>query len=111
MKYFPKSRGWLHFYQGNNPAAVLIVGAVERRGEQLGLKFVRAPVNDPKDYASALENASRANSQALFVMDDGAITRHRQQIIDLAAKHALPVVSIYRDFAKSGGLIAYGPNL
>jgi putative ABC transport system substrate-binding protein len=23
----------------------------------------------------------------------------------------LPVVSIYRDFAKSGGLIAYGPNL
>ena len=44
-------------------------------------------------------------------MDDGAITEHRQDILDLAAKRALPVVSIYKDFAKSGGLIAYGPNL
>ena len=44
-------------------------------------------------------------------MDDGAITKNRQQIVELAAKHALPVVSIYKDFAASGGLIAYGPNL
>jgi putative ABC transport system substrate-binding protein len=44
-------------------------------------------------------------------MDDGAITKHRRQILDLAAKHSLPVVSIYRDFAESGGLIAYGPSL
>ena len=44
-------------------------------------------------------------------MDDGAITKHRKQILELAAKHALPVVSIYRDFAVSGGLIAYGPDL
>jgi putative ABC transport system substrate-binding protein len=44
-------------------------------------------------------------------MDDGTITQHRRQVLDLAAKHRLPVVSIYRDFAQSGGLIAYGPNL
>src|SRR5262245_59638570 len=44
-------------------------------------------------------------------MDDGAITKHRQKIVDLAARYALPVVSIYKDFAASGGLIAYGPNL
>lgn len=98
-------------YQGNNPGAVLIIDEVERRGAQLGLKFVRAPVQDPKEYADAFENVSRANSQALFVMDDGAITQQRARILDLAAKRALPVVSIYRDFAKSGGLIAYGPNL
>lgn len=35
----------------------------------------------------------------------------RRQILDLAARHSLPVVSIYRDFAESGGLIAYGPSL
>jgi len=44
-------------------------------------------------------------------MDDGAITADRREILDLATRHRLPVVSIYRDFAKSGGLIAYGPNL
>ena len=85
---------------------------VVRKGEQLGLKFVRIPVqNDSKDYVTAFETANRANCQALFVMDDGAITADRQEILDLAARHALPVVSIYKDFAKSGGLVAYGPNL
>jgi putative ABC transport system substrate-binding protein len=98
-------------YQGNNPGAVVIVDEVVRKGALLGLEFVRVPVRNPDEYASGFESATNANCQALFVMDDGAITAHRQEILELAAHHALPVVSIYKDFAKSGGLIAYGPNL
>ena len=98
-------------YQGDNPGAVVIIDEVERKGEQLGLKFVRLPVRGPNDYQGAFETATRARSEALFVMDDGAITKHRREILDLAAKHSLPVVSIYRDFAESGALIAYGPSL
>ena len=107
----PKITRMAALYQGNNPGAVLIVDDVEQKGAQIGLKFVRLPVHDESDFANAFEVASRAKSEALFVMDDGAITKHRQQILELAAKHALPVVSIYRDFAISGGLLAYGPNL
>ena len=107
----PKTTRMAALYQGNNPGAVLIVDDVERKGGQIGLKFVRLPVNDENDFANAFATASRAKSEALFVMDDGAVTKRRQQILDLAAKHSLPVVSIYRDFAESGGLIAYGPNL
>jgi putative ABC transport system substrate-binding protein len=98
-------------YRGDNPGAVVIVDEVERKGVRLGLKFVRLPVHGPADYAGAFDTASRARSEALFVMDDGAITDHRREILDLAAKHSLPVVSIYRDFAVAGGLIAYGPSL
>ena len=68
-------------------------------------------MQSPNDYAEAFAKAANAKSEALFVMDDGAITQHRKDILDLAAKHGLPVVSIYRDFAEAGGLIAYGPNL
>jgi putative tryptophan/tyrosine transport system substrate-binding protein len=99
-------------YRGDNAGAVVIVDEVVRKGEQLGLQFVRIPVvNDSKDYLAAFEIANRAKSEALFVMDDGAITADRQKILELAAKNSLPVVSIYKDFAKAGGLIAYGPNL
>ena len=66
-------------YQGDNAGAVVIVDEVVRKGEQLGLKFVRAPVHDPKDYASAFEIAAAANCKALFVMDDGAITSNRKK--------------------------------
>jgi len=98
-------------YQGDNAGAVVIVDEVQRKGQQLGLQFVRLPVHEPNDYAPAFEKAVAANCKALFVMDDGAITKHRQEILELATKHRLPVVSIYSDFAQSGGLIAYGPNL
>ena len=107
----PKTTHMAALYQGNNPGAVIIIDEVERKGEQIGLKFVRLPVHDEGDLAHAFDIASRGKIEALFVMDDGAITKHRKQILELAAKHALPVVSIYRDFAVSGGLIAYGPDL
>jgi putative ABC transport system substrate-binding protein len=107
----PKISRMAALYQGDNPGAVVIVDEVERKGGRLGLKFLRIPVRAPSDYAGAFEAASRARSEALFVMDDGAITKHRREILDLAAKHSLPVVSIYRDFAEAGGLIAYGPSL
>jgi putative ABC transport system substrate-binding protein len=107
----PKLSRMAALYQGDNPGAVVIVDEVERKGERLGLKFVRLPVRDPRDYPGAFEAASHARSEALFVMDDGAITKHRREILDLAAKRSLPVVSIYRDFAQAGGLIAYGPSL
>ncbi len=108
---FPKITRMAALYQGDNPGAVVIVDEVERKGQRLGLTFVRLPVRGPGDYAGAFEAMSRARSEALFVMDDGAITKHRREILDLAAKDALPVVSIYRDFADAGGLIAYGPSL
>jgi putative ABC transport system substrate-binding protein len=98
-------------YQGDNAGAVVIVDEVVRKGEQLGLKFVRTPVRGPKEYPDAFDTATGANCEALFVMDDGAITEHREEILELAAQHSLPVVSIYKDVAKAGGLIAYGPNL
>jgi len=107
----PKATRMAALFQGNNPGAVLIIDEVERKGEQIGLKFVRLPTTAETDFPAAFEAASKAKVEALFVMDDGAITKHRQQIAELAAKHALPIVSIYRDFAASGGLIAYGPNL
>lgn len=98
-------------YQGNNPGAVIIIDEVQRKGEQMGLKFVRLPVKGERDLAGAFETAAKEKAEALFVMDDGAMTEQRQRILGLAAKQGLPVVSIYRDFARSGGLIAYGPNL
>ncbi|HET8546118.1 MAG TPA: ABC transporter substrate-binding protein, partial [Pseudolabrys sp.] len=107
----PKITRMAALYQGNNPGAVIIIDDVQRKGEQIGLNFVRLPVKGEQDLVGAFETAAKAKAEALFVMDDGAMTERRQRILELAAKQGLPVVSIYRDFAKSGGLIAYGPNL
>src|SRR5262245_26314721 len=41
---FPKITRMAALYQGNNPGAVIIIDEVQRKGEQIGLKFVRLPV-------------------------------------------------------------------
>jgi putative ABC transport system substrate-binding protein len=32
-------------------------------------------------------------------------------LADLALKHRLPAITLFTDFARDGGLMAYGPNL
>jgi putative ABC transport system substrate-binding protein len=107
----PKITRMAALYQGNNPGAVIIIDDVQRKGKEIGLNFVRLPVKGEPDLAGAFDAAAKAKAEALFVMDDGAMTEQRQKILEHAARNRLPVVSIYRDFARSGGLIAYGPNL
>ena len=98
-------------YKGDNPGALLVVTETERRSKQLGLHFLHLPVLGPADFSTAFQTATRARVEALFVMDDGAMTKERKAVLELAARHSLAVVSIYRDFAEAGGFIAYGPSL
>jgi len=98
-------------YQVDNPGALLVVTETERRSLDLGLRFLRLPIRGTSDLPGAFRTATGARTEAVFVMDDGAITKLRAQIAELATRHSLALVSIYRDFADAGGFIAYGPSL
>jgi len=94
-----------------NPAHAPQVTALQRAAPQLGLEVTSLPVRERGDLAPAFQVAARARAGALFVLDDTAITRHRDEIVRLGAAHSLAVVSRYRDLAEAGALFAYGPNL
>ena len=98
-------------YRGDNPGALVVVTETERRSVQLGLHFLHLPVREPPEFPAAFQAATRARTEVLFVMDDGAMTKHRKEVAELAVRHSLALVSIYKDFAEAGGLIAYGPSL
>ena len=97
-------------YKGDNPGALLVVTETERRSVQLGLQFQRFPIRGPDDIPAAL-HGTRSRVEGMFVMDDGAMTKYRTQLAELAIRNSLALVSIYKDLAEAGGFIAYGPNL
>jgi putative tryptophan/tyrosine transport system substrate-binding protein len=99
------------FYKADNPGALLVVTETERRSAELGVRFERVPIRDPSDFPDAFAAAARAGVQAVFVMDDGAMTNMRVPFLKHASQRSLPVASIYKDFAEAGGLFAYGPDL
>ena len=50
---------------------------------------------------------SQARADALVIHREAAFFRHLGRIADLSARHRLPSVSAYVDYAKAGGLMAY----
>jgi putative tryptophan/tyrosine transport system substrate-binding protein len=55
--------------------------------------------------------AVRRHSGALFVPPDPLFTAHREQLVALAARHAIPTSYPYREYVAAGGLMSYGINL
>ncbi len=93
-----------------NPAASLIMREMEPLAERLGLRLVQRPVRGPGDFIVAFEAAAADRADAVILVDDAFLTAHRAELGALAAKHALPLISLFQDFAEAGGLIAYGPS-
>ena|SRR5437763_1481834 len=48
---------------------------------------------------------------ALLVGADPVFIDRRAQLVALAARHTIPAIYQYREFAVAGGLISYGTNL
>jgi len=83
---------------------------MEVASAQLGLQLLSVSVQTPGDFLSAFETATRNRAEAVVVVDDAMVTGHRAEILRLARKHSLPVISLYKPFAEAGGLIAYGTS-
>ena len=63
------------------------------------------------DIDSAFANLVRLPVGALLVASDAFFVSHRDQIVALAARHALPTIYPVREFVFAGGLMIYAPDL
>jgi len=65
--------------------------------------------------ADEIETAFSAIAQqkigALVVVPDTFLVSRRDQIVALAARHAVPTMYQFRDYALAGGLVSYGASL
>jgi putative tryptophan/tyrosine transport system substrate-binding protein len=75
----------------------------------LGMPPILVGVRSPADLERALDTITRERINVLY--PHLAMWPHRQQIVDFATKHRLPVVTAAREWTQIGGLISYGPDL
>ena len=83
---------------------------IQLPARQLGVQLHSLEVRSPNNFDKAFEDATRARAGALAVMPDPLFTGNLRRIADLAAKNRLPSIFHLREFADSGGLVAYGPE-
>jgi putative tryptophan/tyrosine transport system substrate-binding protein len=88
--------------------------AVEGAAELLGVTPVIVEVQSPADFDAAFSSASQRGAGALIMLSSpifSATGAVGPKLAELSLFHKLPAVSLFPDFARAGGLLAYGPNL
>jgi putative ABC transport system substrate-binding protein len=63
------------------------------------------------DFASALEAAKTKRAEAGILLSSPLVFSHVRQIAELAIEKRLPIISLFGEFPKTGGFMAYGPSL
>ena len=69
------------------------------------------PARDERDIETAMANFARLRTNALLVAADPFFFAHRELLIALAARVAIPTMYEFREYVVGGGLISYGISL
>jgi putative ABC transport system substrate-binding protein len=85
--------------------------ATEEAGHRLGLALQLLEVTEPETFEGAFEAAVNARADALDILASAFFNSHKARLVELAAKYRLPTMYEHDDFVRTGGLIAYGPNI
>jgi ABC-type uncharacterized transport system substrate-binding protein len=91
-------------------------GLVQRRAMEsaaktldLGLEIIE--VRSVADLSEAFATAIERGAGGLLMLSSPLFSSSVRNVAELTLSHRLPAVTLFPDFARAGGLIAYGPNL
>lgn len=94
--------------QSPNPRYVKEIQAVAD-ASRVQLETFQATNED--EIEAAFAAAKKAGAGALVVHTDAVFVTRRDKLVWLAARHAIPAIYPFREFAQAGGLISYGADL
>jgi putative ABC transport system substrate-binding protein len=92
------------------PAVLGQFGAIQSAAPSLGVEVKPINVHDAASIESGVATFARGANGGMIVTGGALPQRHRDLIIELAARHKLPTVYFERSFVSAGGLVSYGAN-
>jgi putative tryptophan/tyrosine transport system substrate-binding protein len=95
----------------NFAAAVVNVRESQAAARSIGKEIAIFKAGSETEIETAFAEIVRARSGALLVAADPFFNSRREQIVALVARHAIPAIYEWREFAQAGGLMSYGTSL
>src|SRR5215471_19974402 len=87
------------------------LSAVKAVAQRFKVDLQVLEVRTSDDIEEALRNGMHAGSSALVALSSPIVSERSKSIAEFAMRNRLPAMSPFREFAESGGLMSYGPNL
>jgi len=95
----------------NNPTVASQLKDIEEAAHAVGLRLHAVQASTPAELDAAFVSIAQNRISALLVAADAFFTASRDSLAILAARHAVPAIYYFRDFALAGGLMSYGASL
>jgi putative ABC transport system substrate-binding protein len=95
----------------NNPNGNVEITAAQTAAASLGRQIVVLNASSESELDAAFANMVQQRIGALLGASDPFFYNRRDHIVSLAARHRIPAIYYLRDFARAGGLMAYGNSL
>ncbi len=86
-------------------------GKIQEAARVLGVRLLILNAGSQSDIEAAFVTLVQEQAGALLISTDSFFTGHRDQIIALAARSAVPTMEEFREFTAAGGLMAYGTSI
>jgi len=107
----PKATAIAVLVNPTNPNAETVSHDLQAAARTLGLQIDIVNASAERDIDAAFATILQRAEGALVVGNDPYFTGRRDQLVALAARHALPAVYSLRESAAAGGLMSYGTSI
>jgi putative ABC transport system substrate-binding protein len=95
----------------NSPEAEAERKDLEAAAQAIGQQLIILDVGAGRDIETAFATFIQRGASALIVGTGPFLTSHREQLVAMAAHHALPAIYNLRDYVLAGGLMSYGTSI
>lgn len=108
----PQTRAIALLVNPNSPQQTeRVVHDLQEAARAKGVQLLVLKARSEGEIDAAFTSMVEAHAGALVVTAEPFINSRRQQIVALAAHHAVPAIYGLREYATGGGLISYGASL
>jgi putative ABC transport system substrate-binding protein len=107
----PKATTIAALVNPNYPGAETQVRDVQEAATQLGVQLVIVIANAASDFDAAFATLIQKKAGALLVCASPFFYSVHDRLVAQAARHSVPAIYEWREFAVAGGLMSYGTSL
>ena len=107
----PQARTIGLLFNPNQASTETVIRQVAAAAKAKSIELKVLDVSAGVDFETAFVALQKFKAGALIVQTDPFIDARRDQLIDLAARFAVPAIYGFREFALAGGLMSYGVSI
>jgi putative tryptophan/tyrosine transport system substrate-binding protein len=107
----PQAKAIALLVNPNNPNTEPMIRDVQEAARAKGVQLPILKASTVDEIDTAFASLIQLHVGGLVVGTDPFFNNRREQLVALAARHAVPAIYEWREFAVAGGLISYGSSL